>query len=353
MARNVVRSFGIAALFLAAALFGTAAGVIFAFVGDLPQISALDDYSPSTITRVYGRDGSVVGDFAAERRVLVTYDQIPPVLRNAIVSSEDKGFFDHGALDLQRIAITAVRRVLHLQRYGGASPITQQLTRKLFLTDDYSWERKIKEALLGIKIEKPYTKQELLTMYCNKMYWGHYVYGVQAASQLYFAKDVKDLNLDEAALIAGLLQGNVRQSPYVNMKAAVTRRNYVLTRMAANGYITAAEAEAATKRAIVTRGEPSQPSSIAPYFLELLRTDLEDRYGEKAVFESGLTVKTGLDPALQRAANSALDAGLRRLDKPHGFRKPTRNIVAEGRALDSYRLARWSHDPEAGEIVPA
>jgi len=353
MARSVVRSFGIAALFLAAALFGTAAGVIFAFVGDLPQISALDDYSPSTITRVYGRDGSVVGDFAAERRVLVTYDQIPPVLRNAIISAEDAKFFSHGGLSLTRIGITAVKRVLRLQRYGGASTITQQLARKLFLTDDYSWERKIKEALLAIQIEKRYTKPEILTMYCNKMYWGHYVYGVQAASQLYFAKDVKDLNLDEAAMIAGLLQGNVRQSPYVNPKAATARRNYTLDRMAAEGFITKDEAEAAKKRPIVTRGEPAQPSSIAPYFLELLRTDLEDRYGEKAVFESGLTVKTGLDPALQRAANQALDAGLRRLDKPHGFRKPTRNIVAEGRPLDTFRLARWSHDPEPGEIVPA
>src|SRR4029079_1220023 len=166
---------------------------------------------------------------------------------------------------------------------------------------------------------KRYTKPEILTMYCNKMYWGHYVYGVQAASQLYFAKDVKDLNLDEAAMIAGLLQGNVRQSPYVNLKAATARRNYTLDRMAAEGFITKDEAEAAKKRPIVTRGEPAQPSSIAPYFLELLRTDLEDRYGEKAVFESGLTVKTGLDPALQRAANQTLDAGLRRLDKPHGF----------------------------------
>jgi penicillin-binding protein 1A len=130
------------------------------------------------------------------------------------------------------------------------------LARKLFLTDDYSWERKAKEALLAIQIEKRYTKPEIFAMYCNKMYWGHYAYGVEAASQLYFAKSVKSLNLDEAALIAGLLQGNVRQSPYVNPEAALARRNYVLSRMATEGYITADAASAARKRPIVHLRRP-------------------------------------------------------------------------------------------------
>ena len=143
-----------------------------------------------------------------------------------------------------RIFATAARRLVGVQRKGGASTITQQLTRKLFLTDDETLERKIKEALLAMQIEKRYTKQEIFTMYCNKMYWGHGAYGVEAASQLYFAKHVGDLTLGEAAMIAGIHQGNVRESPYVNMKAAVTRRNYALDRMVANGYIKKAEAEA-------------------------------------------------------------------------------------------------------------
>ncbi len=146
----------------------------------------------------------------------MAYDDIPPVLRQAIISAEDADFFSHSGLNLKRIAVTAVKRGVGLQRFGGASTLTQQLARKLFLTDDYSWERKAKEALLAVQIEKRYTKPEIFAMYCNKMYWGHGAYGVEAASQLYFAKSVKTLTLDEAALIAGLLQGNVRQSPYVN-----------------------------------------------------------------------------------------------------------------------------------------
>jgi len=348
-----VKTFGIAALFLAAAVLGTASGVLFAFVGDLPQISALDDYSPSTITRVLGRDGSVVGEFATERRVLVTYDDIAPLLREAIVSAEDGDFFKHSGVNVMRIAITAGKRALGLQRYGGASTLTQQLARKLFLTDEQTLERKIKEALLAIQIEKRYTKQEILTMYCNKMYWGHGAYGVEAASQLYFAKHARDLSLDEAAMIAGIIQGNVRQSPYVNMKAALRRRNYTLDRMADEGYITRQDAQAAEARPIVTRGEPMRPTSIAPYFLESVRSQLEDTYGAKAVYENGLTVRTGIDPALQRAANTALDAGLRRLDKRRGYRRPTRNVLTEGRTLDGYRSSSWSHDPAKDEIATA
>ena len=213
LSARLVRSFGVIALFLVAALLGTASGVLFAFVGDLPQISALDDYAPATITKVLGRDGSVVGEFAIERRQVVTYDQIPVILRNAIISAEDADFFRHGGVDVFRIFATAARRLVGVQRKGGASTITQQLTRKLFLTDDETLERKIKEALLAMQIEKRYTKQEIFTMYCNKMYWGHGAYGVEAASQLYFAKHVGDLTLDEAAMIAGILQGNVRAEP--------------------------------------------------------------------------------------------------------------------------------------------
>jgi penicillin-binding protein 1A len=331
LSARLVRSFGIIALFLVAALLGTASGVLFAFVVDLPQISALD-YAPATITKVLGRDGSVVGEFAIERRQVVTYDQIPVNLRNAIISAEDAGFFKHGGVDVFRIFATAARRLVGVQRKGGASTITQQLTRKLFLTDDETLERKIKEALLAMQIEKRYTKQEIFTMYCNKMYWGHGAYGVEAASQLYFSKHVGDLTLGEAAMIAGIHQGNVRESPYVNMKAAVTRRNYALDRMVANGYIKTTEAEDIKKQPIVVHGEPNQSPSIAPYFVETVRQHLEDQYGSKAVYENGLVVKTGLDPQMQRWANAALDAGLRRFDRLKGYRKPIATSCRSGRA---------------------
>ena len=353
-AARVIRVLGLLSLFLAAALFGTASGVLFAFIGDLPEIKALDDYMPSTTSRVLARDGSVVGEYATERRQVITYEQIPEVLRQAIIAAEDGEFESHGGLRIGRILITLAQDIIY-QRMWGGSTITQQLARKLFLTDDQTPARKIKEALLAIQIEKRYTKQEIFTMYCNQVYWGHYVYGVEAASQLYFAKSAKDLTLGEAAMIAGIIQGNARQSPYNNMARAVERRDYALRRMREEGFITAEVAAEEMKKPIVTRGEPTRPSSIAPHFLELVRTRLEEQYGAKAVYESGLVVKTGLDPALQRSATRALDVGLRDLEKLRGFRKPTENVLASGRVktLDDYRHPSWRRDPAGGDIAKA
>ena len=243
MARYVVRiarRAGLIILFLIAAVLGTVTGVVFAFAGDLPQISALDDYAPSTITRVYGARGDVVGEFAIQRRVLIKYQDISPTLRNAVLAAEDDTFFQHFGLSIPHIVIAAVKDLMERRKAAGASTLTQQLTRKLFLKDEKWWSRKIKEAILAIQIEKRYTKEEIFTMYCNQMYFGHGAYGVEAAAHLYFAKSAKDLTLEEAALIAGILQGNVRQSPYVNMDAALRRRNYTLDRMAEVGFITRA-----------------------------------------------------------------------------------------------------------------
>ena len=332
MARYVVRvarSAGLIILFLAAAILGIVSGVLFAYAGDLPGISALDDYAPSTISRVYGARGEIVGEFAIQRREVIPYEAIPPKLRQAILAAEDSEFEQHFGLSIPRIIVTLVKDIMERRKAGGASTLTQQLTRKLFLTDEKTWERKIKEAILAIQIEKRYTKREIFTFYCNQMYFGHGVYGVEAASRLYFGKSAKDLSLEEAALIAGILQGNVRQSPYVNRDAAMRRRNYTLTRMADVGYITAAEAEAARKKPIVVRDDPpSQTYSVAPYFLEEVRKELESRYGAKQLYENGLSVQTALDLNLQEAANKALDEGLRRVDKRRGFRKPRRNVRA-------------------------
>src|SRR4051794_40255375 len=185
------------------------------------------------------------------------------------------------------------------------------------------------------------------------MYFGHGVYGVQAASQLYFGKPARDLTLDEAAMIAGILQGNVRQSPYVNMDAALRRRNYTLGRMAEVGFITAAAADEARKKPIVLRGEPSGQPSVAPYFLEEVRKELEARYGAKQLYENGLAVQTGLDVHLQEAANRALDDGLRRIDRRRGFRKPRRNVIAEGQTVQAFRHARWERPLSVNDVVPA
>jgi penicillin-binding protein 1A len=351
---SLARTLGVAALFLAAALAGTASGVIFAFVGDLPQISALDDYSPGTITRVLGRDGSVIGSFATERRQIVTYDQIPDVLRHAIMSAEDQHFMTHGGIEPTHMLWAYVQDKLTSRRTPGRSTITQQLARQLFpIGFERTPERKIKEALVALQIEKRYTKQEIFTMYCNKVAWGFGTYGVEAASELYFDKPAKDLTLNEAATIAGMLPAPQNLNPYSNIKAATRRRNYTLERMADDGYITREKARATEAEPIVTHGQPSRPRSVAPYFLEVVRQQLDANYGAKAVYENGLVVHTGLDPALQRAANRAVDEGVRRIDKLHGWRKPARNLVDEKRDLDTWRDNRWRGDPAAGDVLPA
>jgi penicillin-binding protein 1A len=350
---RIARRAGIIALFVVASFLGIATGVIFAYASDLPQISALDDYAPSTISRVYGAHGEIVGEFAIQRREVISYEAISPKLKQAIVAAEDSEFDQHFGLSVPRIVVTLMRDIIARKKAGGASTLTQQLARKLFLTDEKTWERKIKEALLAIQIEKRYTKPEIFTLYCNQMYFGHGVYGVEAASRLYFGKSAKDLTLPEAALIAGILQGNVRQSPYVNMEAALRRRNYTLSRMADVGFISAEEAEAARKSPITVRPDPPTQASAAPYFLEEVRKELEVRYGAKQLYENGLSIQTALDLHLQEAATAALDAGLRRVDKRRGFRKPRRNILAEGHAIPTFEHPRWDRPMAVGNIIPA
>ena len=348
LARNAL----VIALFFGAALLGTVSGVLFAFTDDLPQISALDNYAPSTITRVYARDGEVIGEFATERREVIGYDQISPHLRAAIIAAEDERFFQHFGLSVPRILVALFRDVVEQRKAAGASTLTQQLARNLFLTLEKTWERKIKEALLAIQIEKRYTKQEIFTLYANQIYWGHGAYGVEAASRLYFGKSARDLSLEEAAMIAGIVQLPSRQSPYVDLARARQRRNYALSRMAEVGYITHEQAEAAKARPIVTVGPPTS-GALAPYFVEEVRKDLEQRYGAKALYENGLNVYTTLDLRLQRAAARALAEGLRQVDKRRGFRKPSRNLADEGTDVESFRDPRWRQPIGEGDVVPA
>ena len=317
VAIRYARHAGLAALFVAAALLGTLSGVLFAYSDDLPEVSALDNYAPNTITRVLGKDGQPVGEFAVERRVVIRYSDIPADLRNAIVSAEDGSFFQHSGFSISRMFLALARDVVTRGRSPGGSTLTQQLTRNLFPQEigfaigNRSWERKVKETLLAMRIEKRYTKEEIFTFYCNQIYFGHGAYGVEAASQLYFRKPAKDLTLVEAATIAGIIQGNVRQSPFVNPEATKRRRNYALERMADEGYVTRADADKAKDEPVLVAGDPVNDTSVAPYFLEEVRKYLEAKYGAKALYESGLTVRTALDVKLQQAANLAVDRGLR------------------------------------------
>src|SRR3989475_1904880 len=354
---KVVRGAGIAALFTVAAMLGILSGILFAYAGDLPQVSALDDYTPSTITRVLASNGQVVGEFATQRRVIVGYDDVNPVLRQAIIATEDAEFDRHFGINIWRIAVAAATDILERRRAQGASTLTQQLARNLKeqfgLTNEKSLERKIREIILAIQIEKRYTKKEIFTIYCNQMYLGHGAYGVEAASRLYFSKSNMQLSLEEAALIAGIFQTPERQSPFVDMKRATNRRNVVLQRMADERYITQAQADAAKQNPIVTRGQPNQAPGIAPFFVEEVRKHLERQYGAKVLYEDGLSVRTTLDTTLQDTANRALEHGLRRIDKRHGYRKPQRNVLAEGHTIEGFRDDRWARPILVGDIVPA
>jgi len=366
------RHAAVIALFVVAATLGVVSGVLFAYAGDLPEISSLDDYAPNTITRVSARDGQLIGEFATERRVEIGYDDIAPHLRQAIVAAEDGDFDRHFGLSIPSIAIALIRDLLQavedqvagrpLGRPAGASTLTQQLARNLFpqvvgfRAGDINLERKIKEAIVAIQIEKRYTKREILTFYANQMHLGHGTYGVEAASRLYFGKSANSVTLEEAALLAGIFQSPARQSPFVNRNAATGRRNYALQRMADEGYLTQAQADEAKARSIVVREQPPQQQgrSIAPYFLEEVRQHLESGYGAKQLYESGLTVKTTLDVRLQEAANRAVARGLRRLDKRHGyFRGPMRNVLADGKLLGDFKEDRWNRPIRVGDVVPA
>jgi penicillin-binding protein 1A len=347
---RVARHFTLILLFVLAAVAGAVSGALVIFASDLPQISALDDYAPSTITRVYGGGGEVLAEFATQRRIVITYDQIAPTMRQAIMAAEDDDFNTHMGLSITRIIVTVVRDIVEGKR-AGASTLTQQLTRKLFLTDEKTWERKIKEALLAIQIEKRYTKNEIITLYCNQIPWGHGTYGVEAAARLYFNKSAKDVTLEEAALLAGIIQAPARHSPYVNPQNALRRRNYALDRMAEEGFITREQAAAARKRPIVTAGRPDLDAE-APFFVENVRQHLEEKFGARQLYENGLAVHTTLDVRLQRAAERALDDGLRRLDKRRGFRRPI-NVVAQGQAIAGYSNAAWRQPVQVGGTVPA
>src|SRR5215467_8102739 len=335
---------------------GVASGFFFAYTGDLPQVTALDNYAPSTITRVYSAQHQLIGEFATQRRVIVGYDDINPTLRQAIIATEDADFERHVGINFWRIFSAVVTDLLERRRAQGASTLTQQVARNLDqfgLTKEKLFERKIRELILAIQIEKRYTKKEIFAIYCNQMYLGHGAYGVEAASRLYFNKTNKQLNLEEAALIAGIFQTPERQSPFVDMKRAVARRNIVLQRMADEKYITQAKADEAKQTPIVTRGQPTQPPGIAPFFVEEVRKHLERQYGAKVLYENGLTVQTTIDATFQDLANRSIEHGLRRYDKRHGWRAPRRNVLDEKHTIDGFRDDRWNRPMAAGDVVPA
>ena len=339
-------------LVLVSALVGATAGLLLVYTTDLPQVEALEAYRPSSITELYDDQGRVIGSFALQRRVVAGYDDFAPVLRDALVSIEDKDFYRHSGINFWRIVGAAYRDIESGGRVQGASTLTMQLARNLFLSPDRSFHRKVQEAMLATQIERRFTKPQIFTLYANQIFLGHGVYGFEAASEFYFSKPARKLTLAEAALLAGLPKGPGIYSPINHPERALKRRNLVINAMLEDGKITSAEAEDARSSPIALRLQ-HDPNSLAPYYVEEIRRYLEGKYGADQVHEGGLKVYTSLDVNLQRAANQAVLDGLATYERRHGWKGHLENVLAEGNAIDKYEHTDWDDEPEVNGYVHA
>jgi penicillin-binding protein 1A len=341
----------LAFLLLCSITLGAACGLLFVYASDLPEIRALETYRPDVVTEVYADDGQLAGSFALQRRILMTYEQCPKVLYNAALAIEDQHFEDHWGIDFPRVVGAAYRNIIKRRRAEGASTITMQLAGNLFLDrSDRSFRRKMQEILLALQIERRYTKPQIFAMYGNQVYLAHGNYGFAAAAQFYFGKPVTDLTLQEAALLAGMVNGP-KFSPILNPEAALSRRNLVLHRMAEEGKITPAEEQTARKSPLGLHLQFPR-NDLAPYFFEEIRKYLEGTYGTEAVHERGLRVYTTLNIKMQRTANQALRDGLHSYERRHGWRGALPNIIRDNLGkLDTYEDDDWRHTIEKGSYV--
>src|SRR6185503_14602568 len=328
-----------------AALAGSLGGLFLVYSTDLPQVEELESYRPSSITEVYDDQGRVIGSFALQRRVVANYSDYPPVLWQALISIEDKDFYRHWGVNVWRTFGAAYRDIASGGKVQGASTLTMQLARNLFLSPDRSFHRKIQETLLAIQIEHRFTKQQILTLYANQIYLGHGVYGFEAASEYYFSKPARQLTLPEAALIAGLPKAPVNYSPISHPDRAIKRRNLVINAMLEDGKITAQVAADARNIPLSLR-VAHDPNSLAPYFVEEVRRYLENKYGSDQVHEGGLRAYTTLDMDLQAAANRAVLDGLAAYERRHGWRGHLENVLLEGETLTSYKHPDWDEPLE-------
>src|SRR5215467_14601167 len=310
------------------------AGLIWHFSKDLPDYSQLQDYEPPVMTRVHAADGQLLAEYAKERRIYLPIQAVPKLVINAFISAEDKNFYDHGGIDFTGMARAAV---VYAQNYGsnrrpqGASTITQQVAKNFLLTNEVSFARKIKEALLAMRIERAYSKDKILELYLNEIYLGLGSYGIAAAAQVYFDKSVNELSVAEAAYLAAMPKAPGSLHPVKNHDRAVERRNYVIDRLQENGWITQDEADKARKAPLVVASRSNAAHTFAgEYFAEEVRRDIFERYGEKKLYEGGLSVRTTLDPKIQLEARKTMVAGLVRYDQEQGYRGPVSKLDISG-----------------------
>jgi penicillin-binding protein 1A len=339
-------------LVLLAALVGASTGLFLVYSNDLPQVEQLEHYRPSSVTDLYDDHSRVIGSFALQRRVVANYEDYPQVLRDALISVEDKDFAKHSGVNVWRVVGAAYRDFVSGGKVQGASTLTMQLSRNLFLTADRTFHRKIQEVLLAIQIERRFTKPQIFTLYANQIFLGHGVYGFEAASRYYFSKPAKQLTLEEACLLAGLPKAPGYYSPINHPDRAVRRRNLVINSMLEDGKVTAEQAAIAKGKPILLNLQ-KDPNSLAPYFVEEIRRYLEAKYGSDEVHEGGLRVYTTLDMELQRAANQAVLDGLAGYEKRHGWKSRLPNAIALGIPLDKYQHPDWDVDPEVNGYTHA
>src|SRR5437879_2554377 len=303
---------------------GAGAGLLWHFSKDLPDYSQLQDYEPPVMTRVHAADGSLLGEYARERRLYIPIQAVPKLVISGFLAAEDKNFYEHGGLDFTGIARAGVN---YLQNFGssrrpqGASTITQQVAKNFLLSNEVSIARKAKEALLALKIERTYSKEKILELYLNEIYLGLGAYGIAAASLVYFDKSVNELTVAEASYLAALPKAPAQLHPVRNRDRAVERRNYVIDRLVENGWIKQADGDKARKEPLAVTNRANAAHTFAgEYFAEEVRRDIFERYGEKKLYEGGLSVRTTLDPKLQVIARKTMAAGLVNFDEAQGWR---------------------------------
>ncbi|HMF63300.1 MAG TPA: PBP1A family penicillin-binding protein [Edaphobacter sp.] len=348
--RRIARRITFYALLGLSAVFGAMCGLMLVYSIDLPQMEDLARYRPNTTTELLDVHGRVFGSFALERRVVVPYSDFPVVLRQAIISIEDKSFERNWGVNLVR-AMGAAYRDLHAKgRAQGASTLTMQLARNLFLSSEKTYARKIQEVFLSMQIERRFTKQQIFALYANQIYLGRGTYGFEAGSEYYFSKHVRDLTLPEAALLAALPKGPEYYSPVRYPERALKRRNLVLTEMMDDRKITRQQAEAAMAAPLGLHIEAA-PNSVAPYFVEEVRRQLEKEYGVEEVHGAGLRIFTTLDLDLQMVANKAVLEGTATYERRHGWKGGLPNIVLSGLEVASYKHPDWSQPLEKGSYV--
>jgi penicillin-binding protein 1A len=350
--RKLAGKLTLAALLALAVITGSLGGLMLVYSVDLPQIHDLERYHPSTTTELYDQKGRIIGSFALERRVVVNYDDFAPVLRQAVISIEDKSFESHWGINVLRVGGALWHDLRSHGRAQGASTLTMQLARNLFFSSERTASRKVQEAYLAVQIEHAFTKQQIFTLYGNQIYLGHGRYGFEAASQFYFSKHAKELTLSEAALLAGLPKGPVSFSPLLNPEKALRRRNLVLSEMELDRVISHEQAEQARNAPMGLRIAPPE-TSVAPWFQEEVRRELEKRFGSEQVHEAGLKVETTLDLDLQKTANRAVADGLAAYERRRGWIAKLENVLASGSTIEDYKHPDWTMSFGPGDYVHA